>query len=101
MPHYQFSMHDTGTRYEFLGSMEFADDGEAFAFGERMIQDVMRTHADRYSGSRWVMDIRQVRATAPSPAFPSYLIRRPKIQAPRAAVSEAGRLAPFAPPGGA
>ncbi len=34
-----------------------ADDGEAFAFGERMLQEVMRTDADRYPGSGWVMDI--------------------------------------------
>jgi uncharacterized protein DUF6894 len=53
MPYYQFALDD-GSGREDLGGMALADDDEAIAFGNQVIQD-LQSQADR--SERWCMDI--------------------------------------------
>jgi hypothetical protein len=55
MPHYTFSIRDTGTVTEKLGSDVLDNDAEALAFGRRVIRDLMREDEGLYFG--WSMDI--------------------------------------------
>jgi len=55
MQHYHFVMVDDHARMEALGSLALADDGDALAFGEQVIRELMDENARRYDG--WTMDI--------------------------------------------
>jgi hypothetical protein len=53
MRHYQFILHSASGR-EDLGGIDVADDAEAIAFGQQVIQD-LKPEAGRYE--QWSMDI--------------------------------------------
>ena len=51
MSHYYFVIRGRASESEDLGGMSLSDDGEALAFGERVIRDLMREDARQYIGS--------------------------------------------------
>jgi hypothetical protein len=55
MPHYTFSIRDTETVTEKLGSDVLDNDADALAFGRHVIRDLMREDEGLYFG--WSMDI--------------------------------------------
>lgn len=64
---YHFAVHDGDAGAENLGHMELLDDREAFAFGKRVIQEMLDTNAKDYSG--WIMDITEDERIVGSIAF--------------------------------
>jgi hypothetical protein len=52
---YRFSIHKNCARREPLGGMDLTDEAEAFAFGKRVIGDLIDRDAEQYVG--WTMDI--------------------------------------------
>jgi hypothetical protein len=55
MLHFHFSIHDSGTGSEKLGSDTFDSDAEATAFGKRVIKDLLHEEPARYAN--WTMKI--------------------------------------------
>jgi hypothetical protein len=56
MPAYSFVVRNNdATEIEGLGGMTLADDGEALAFGDRVIRDLMREDAGQYAA--WTMEV--------------------------------------------
>jgi hypothetical protein len=54
MPFYKFKVHDSAGS-ENLGAAVLTDDGEALAFAERVMQELMRLDAKLYA--TWTMEI--------------------------------------------
>jgi hypothetical protein len=54
---YHFSIRDRGTELEELGFDAFDSDAGAIAFGNRIIEDLLRDESKQYFG--WIMDIVQ------------------------------------------
>jgi stage V sporulation protein SpoVS len=55
---YSFVVRNNGAaEIEKLGAMALANDGEALAFGQQMIRDLIREGAEQYAGS--TVDIAQ------------------------------------------
>jgi hypothetical protein len=55
MPQYTFSMHNTGTVTEKLGSRVSDDDAAALTFGRDVIRDFLREDGGKYFN--WILDI--------------------------------------------
>jgi hypothetical protein len=56
MVDYSFVVRNNdATEIEKLGGMALANDGEALAFGKRVIRDLMREGAEQYAG--WAVDV--------------------------------------------
>jgi hypothetical protein len=56
MPNYRFKAHDRPAGDEKSGAAVLADDDEALAFANRVIREMMRRDAERYTTS-WTMEI--------------------------------------------
>lgn len=69
MPHYTFSIHDTGTVTEKLGSDVLDNDADALAFGRRVIRDLIREDEEQYIG--WTLDVVDGARAVGSVAFKS------------------------------
>jgi hypothetical protein len=67
MPGDQFILYDNGAWSDDLGVMALAGDGEAFTFGNQVIQDLMREGAAQRIG--WTMAINHNGRTAFSIPF--------------------------------
>ena len=52
---YHFSMRDSGTELELLGYDAFESDTGAIAFGQQIIDDLVREAPEQYFG--WTMEI--------------------------------------------
>jgi hypothetical protein len=52
---------------EKLGAMELANDGEALAFGKRVIRDLMHEGAEQYAG--WTVDVNEAERAVGSIPF--------------------------------
>ena len=64
---YHFSMHNSGTGLEKLGSDTFDSDAEATDFGRRVIKDLLHEKPTRYSN--WTMEISEGARTISSISF--------------------------------
>ena len=64
---YHFSMHNSGTGLEKLGSDTFDSDAEATAFGKRVIKDLLHEEPTRYAD--WTMEISEGARTISSISF--------------------------------
>jgi hypothetical protein len=56
MPNYRFKAHDGSGGAEESGAAVLADDDEALAFANRVIRELMRRDAERYTSS-WTLEI--------------------------------------------
>ena len=52
---------------EKLGAMELANDGEALAFGKRVIRDLMHEGTEQYTG--WTVDVNEAERAVGSIPF--------------------------------
>jgi hypothetical protein len=66
MPGDQFILYDNGAWSDDLGVMALAGDGEAFTFGNQVIQDLMREAPPNVSAGPWP----SITTGAPLSAFP-------------------------------
>jgi hypothetical protein len=64
---YHFSMHNSGTELEKLGSDTFDSDAEATAFGKLVIKDLLHDEPTRYAN--WTMEISEGARTIGSISF--------------------------------
>ena len=54
MRHYYFSLEDSGTRIEYLGRVDLANDEEALSFGRRLVRDLRENDAVE---ARWSLGV--------------------------------------------
>jgi hypothetical protein len=67
---YGFSMHSgDGSSREKHGSVALENDGEALAFGERVIRDMTNGNLEQYEG--WTMDVASGNRAVCSIPFPA------------------------------
>jgi hypothetical protein len=75
MPNYHFDLQNNGARIEDIAGVTLANDGEAIAFGKRVIRELLDKNPEQRE--RWTMDITEGERTVHSIPLTTAIISAP------------------------